>query len=528
MRARLVVAGIALLACLALPGRAAAPLRVSIPYEVPNLTPYTPGLPETLLELVYDKLSAPSPYLANAQPWLATAIVPEGSDGRHWRIQLRDGVRWHDGKPFTADDVVFTFRYYRDGTPNRWTHHVSDNPKLTMIEPIDRLSLRIGCERPCPMFDKVTAADLVILPAHLWRSVKQPHLYHGPLVGTGPYRVVRLAAGRFLRLEANHDYFGGAPRVESVIISFIRNAATAFAALCAGELDLVANPVPPELVSSLAARRGIALTPAGSKPVSAIEMRVNFDREPFGDPEFRRAIALAISPGEILRRVALGQGIPGPFPALASPWTDPTVRQLGDDPRAASAIFDRLGFHDRNGDGFREDSNGAALRLSLKVSSNEPLQQRAAQVVARQLNGVGLDVHVDVIDPARVRALSSTRQFDLLVDEVSPHNLADPDQLMQSVLYGYLWHEGKSYPELDALLQQWREASTIHTRTQAGFALQQLHSRAPVVVILYYPLTRYAFRTESYHDWRPIPGLGVFHKWSLLDFNGEVPAWARP
>jgi peptide/nickel transport system substrate-binding protein len=527
LRARLVVAGIALLACLALPVLAAAPLRVSTAFEVPNLTPYTPGLPEALLELVYDKLSAPSPYLANAQPWLATAIVPEGSDGRHWRINLRDGVRWHDGKPFTADDVVFTFRYYRDGTPNRWTHHVSDNPKLTTIEQIDRLSLRIGCERPCPMFDRVTAADLVILPEHLWRAVKQPHLYHGPLIGTGPYRVVSLAAGRFLRLEANHDYFGGRPRVESIIVSFIRNAATAFAALCAGEIDLVASSVPPELVSSLAARRGIGLTRVGTKPVNAFEMRLNFDREPFGDPEFRRALAFAINPEEILRRVALGQGIPGPFPALASPWTDPTVRQSDGNPRAASELFDHLGFRDRNGDGFREDKNGAALRLSLKVSSSEPLQQRAAQVVARQLNRVGLDVHVEVVDSGRMRALSSTRQFDLLIDEVTPHNLADPDQLMQSVMYGYLWREGKSFPELDGLLRQWGEASTIPTRMQAGFALQQLHSRAPVVLILYYPLSRYAFRADAYHDWRPIPGFGVFHKWSLIDFNNGAPSWAQ-
>ena len=148
----------------------------------------------------------------------------------------------------------YTLRYYRDGIANRWTHHVSETPKLTTIEALDRLSLRVGCEVPCPLFDRVTAADLVILPAHLWQSVKQPNLYRGPLIGTGPYRVAELAAGRFLRLEANADYFGGAPRVGSLIVSFIRNAATAFAALRAGEVDLVAAPVPPELVEPLSRR----------------------------------------------------------------------------------------------------------------------------------------------------------------------------------------------------------------------------------------------------------------------------------
>ena len=527
MRSGLVAAGIGLFACLALPGLA-APLRVSIPFEVNNLTPYTPGLPETLLELVYDKLAAPSPYLGNAKPWLATAIVPEGNDGRAWRIELREDVRWHDGVPLTARDVVFTLRYYRDGTPNRWTHHVSDTPKLTTIELIDRRSLRIGCARPCPMFDTVTAADLVILPEHLWRSVKEPHLYHGPLIGTGPYRVAQLAAGRFLRLEANRDYFGGKPRVASIIISFIRNPATAFAALCAGELDLVAAAVPPELVRSLAQRPGLAMSEGANSPVSGVEVRVNFDRVPFSDPEFRRGIALAIRPGEVLRRVALGQGTLGPFPALASPWTKPGLQQPGDDPKAARAIFDAKGFRDRDGDGFREDPHGAPLRFSLKISSSEPLHQRAAQVVARQLEAVGFRVDVDVIDPACSRALSTTRQFDLLIDDVTPHNLADPDQLMQSVMYGYLWRDGQSYPELESLTHDWRVASTVESRMRAGFALQELHSKAPVALMLYYPKAHYAYRPAAYAHWHAIPGLGVFHKWSLIEFAAGAPAWAKP
>ena len=126
--------------------------------------------------------------------------MPEGDDGRTWRIDVRDGIRWHDGKPFTAGDVAFTFRYYRDGVSNRWTHHISDTPKLTSIEQLNGRSVRIRCQLPCPLFDRVTAADLVILPAHLWHSVDHPHLYHGAIVGTGPYRVSKHAPGRFLRL----------------------------------------------------------------------------------------------------------------------------------------------------------------------------------------------------------------------------------------------------------------------------------------------------------------------------------------
>ena len=494
-------AALALIILLANPA-AAQTLRVAIPQEVANVTPYSPGTPETLLELVYDKLAAPSPYLGNAKPWLATAIVPEGTDGRSWRITLRDNVRWHDGVPFTSDDVVFTLRYYRDGIANRWTHHVSGTPKLTTIEALDRRSLRIRCQDPCPSFDKVTAADIVILPAHLWQSVRQPNLYRGPLIGTGPYRVAELAPGRFLRLVANRDYFGGTPLAKQIVVSFIRNPATAFAALRAGELDLVASPVPPELLGSLARQKGLAVRSGGDALLFAVEMRINFERAPFNDPEIRRAVAYAISPREVLQRVALGHGQPGTYPAPASPWTKPGIAQLSDDPQKAKAIFARLGKRNR--------------RFSLKVSSSEPLQQRAAQVVARELGAAGLDVHVEVVDPARIRALYTARQFDFMIAEVTPHNLADPDQLIVSILGGYLWREGLPDPEWKAGIAKWKAASTVADRMQAGFALQELHARAPATLMLYYPSMDYAYRPAAFDRWRAVPGLGVFHKWSLL------------
>ena len=518
--------GIGLLACLAWPALA-NPLRVAIAQDISNVTPYSPGLPETLLELVYDKLASPSPYLGNAKPWLASAIVPEGNDGRTWRIDVRDGIRWQDGKPFTAGDVAFTLRYYRDGIANRWTHHVSDTPKLTLIEQLDRRSVRIRCLVPCPLFDRVTAADIVMLPAHLWHSVAHPHLYRGAVIGTGPYRVTELAPGRFVRLEANRDYFAGTPGVSSIVVSIIKNPATAFAALRADELDLVAAPVPPELVESLAHRPGLAVRQGGTKGVNAVEMRLNFDRYPLSNPEFRRALAMAIRPQEILQRVVLGQGVIGAFPAAASPWTKPGLKQLGDDPAAAVAILDAKGFRDRNGDGFREDPQGRTLEFSLKATTTEPVHQRAAQVIVQQLKAVGLRAHIDLVDPARTRALYTTRQFDLLIAEVTPHTLADPDQFMQSVMGGYLWRDGKSYPALEALIAQWRTATTPEARIQAGYALQELHSHAPSTLMLYYARPHYAYRTQAFDHWRFVSGMGIFHKWSLVNFH-NAPDWTTP
>ena len=81
-------------------------LRIAVPRDVGPLNIFV-GAPEPLAELVYDKLVAPSPYVAEPRPWLATAV--RQVDPSTWDVDVRQGVSWHDGKPLTVEDVIFTF-----------------------------------------------------------------------------------------------------------------------------------------------------------------------------------------------------------------------------------------------------------------------------------------------------------------------------------------------------------------------------------------------------------------------------------
>lgn len=503
-------------------------LRVAIPKEVSSLTPYG-AVPETLLELVYDRLASPSPYFANAEPWLARSITPEGTDGRTWRIEIRDDVHWQDGMPFTAADVAFTFRYYRDGPSNRWTHHVNHTPHVETIEQVGPTSVRVTCAQPCPLFDKVTAADLPMLPAHLWRGVADPHRYQGPIVGTGPYRLESIASGRYVKLRANDDYFGGRPLIDEIVAVFIRQPATAFAALYSGEVDLVVVRVPPEWIDHLARRQDVRLAPS-PMPLQAVELRLNFNRPPFDDHAFRRALTAAVDTEEIVERVALGHGLPGRvgLPLPGTPWTAPGLAQPSDDPPAARRALDELGFRDRDGDGVRESPAGVPLRFGLKVSSSEPVLQRVAQVVERQLAAVGVEAHLEVVDPARLSTLWASGHFDLMVAEMSSHGLVDPDQWMQSHIGGYMWTDGVPYPALDTVIADWWAAETPQARLDASFAMQRVHASAPTLVMLYFPEVAQAYRPQAFDDYLALPGMGVFHKWSLLEFRDGLPGWAQP
>jgi Bacterial extracellular solute-binding proteins, family 5 Middle len=113
-------------------------------------------------------------------------------DPSTWVVRLRDGVKWHDGKPFTADDVVFTYTSFRDGSPNRYTHHVNDAPKIEQIVAEDARTVTFSCGYPCPSLDAVTFPDLPILPKHIWESIKEPQTYKDLPIGTGPYKLVEL------------------------------------------------------------------------------------------------------------------------------------------------------------------------------------------------------------------------------------------------------------------------------------------------------------------------------------------------
>lgn len=120
-------------------------LRIGIWNTAGNVTTYTIGNSWNgwMPWRAFDKLREPSPCAGEAEPWLATSVAQISDDARSWEITLRDGVRWHDGTDFKAEDVAFTCAYYREGPANRRPHHASPVPRIEQIEVIDRLTLRI-------------------------------------------------------------------------------------------------------------------------------------------------------------------------------------------------------------------------------------------------------------------------------------------------------------------------------------------------------------------------------------------------
>ncbi|MDP9020323.1 MAG: ABC transporter substrate-binding protein, partial [Actinomycetota bacterium] len=155
-------------------------------------------------------------------PWLATEWAAS-PDGKEWRFTLREGVRWHDGKPLTAEDVAFTFQYLTTG-PGRQTGviHTQGVDVIAEAAAEGPNQVVIRLQRPYAAFEESIAGRALIIPAHVWSRVTEPAKLRGPeaVLGSGPYRLESAdeAAGRYL-FTANEDHFLGPPYVRRLELS---------------------------------------------------------------------------------------------------------------------------------------------------------------------------------------------------------------------------------------------------------------------------------------------------------------------
>src|SRR5690606_12188949 len=144
---------------------------------------------------------------------------------------------------------VFTYNYYLNGPVNRWTHHVSDVPRIEKIYAVSPTRVRFEAPRPMPNFDLVTAPEMPILQKKQWEGVEDPRTMQEPPIGTGPYTLAEYEADEFYRFEGCDDYWGGKPVVDEITLVMIKDPQTIFAALKSGEIDAAARALPPELIA---------------------------------------------------------------------------------------------------------------------------------------------------------------------------------------------------------------------------------------------------------------------------------------
>ena len=343
--------------------------------------------------VAYDGANVPHPRLAADVPTPANHGI--SGDGKTFTFHLRRNVKWQDGAPFTAADVVFTMHAILD--PKNVVANRSLYSDIERVDAIDRYTVAFHLRNRKASFLAVVGDGYPIMPAHLLE--KTANLATDPLnsqpVGTGPYRLVRWNRGERLEFEANPDYFLGAPRFKRITMSIIPDSNTESIALRQHEIDFAT--VDSSGYNQLRDATGILRK---TEPYNDfVAYALNEKRPLLRDRRVRLAITKAVDRDTITRNITFGTGTPayGDLPFFMYGGRVPAGWKSFD-PAAAMRLLDEAGWK-AGPDGIRQ-KNGNVLRLEMISFSGSASGTSAAIQIQQMLRHVGIDTEVKSFSPS--------------------------------------------------------------------------------------------------------------------------------
>ena len=445
-------------------------------------------------------------------PWLAKSF--ETSDDRLTHtFELREGVKWSDGRPLTADDVVFTFDYY--------AKQETLSPPVIIQPPqgIAKVSasgstVEITLERPRVTFLEQVAGALPIIPEHVWSSIDDPGaaLDTKVLVGSGPYRLESYGGdGGPMLYTARDDYFLGAPFVKRIEMN---NIADPFTALLTGAADVARGfGLRADILAPFTGNDAFGMiTQQGAFITGSLYW--NLSREgPLADVRFRQACAMAIDRMELVTRLAAGRGLPGNpgFLSPENPFFSP-VRQYEVDVAAANSLLDAAGYGAGGGGGVRQAPDGSPLSFELRFDNAEAPM---AEILIPSLRRIGVEARPK---PVQIGPeLFGNKLFggyDMVVlpfpGPAPGGPNADPDVLRRlfssEVPPSLTSATGYANPTFDALADKQLVTFDQAERKAMVAQMQSIIADDLPVLPLYYPETAMLFRKQVLDQWYFTPG----------------------
>ncbi len=316
-------------------------------------------------------------------------------DRKTIRFYLRKGVKWHDGRPFTARDVEYTYRVYAD--PKTPTPYAGDFMRITEFRVIDDYT--VEAVYPKPYAPALGSWVEGMLPRHLLegRDIAESPLTRAP-VGTGPYKFVEWSEGEKIVLESNPDYFRGRPYINKVMIRFLLDKGTAFLELKSGNLDLLT-------LTPLQFKRQTVSTWFSKNfhkyqylTFSYTYLAYNLQDWKFKDKRVRRALTMGIDRKGIVKGVLLGLGqvVDAPYNP-ATYWYNRKVKKLAYNPKKAKDLLAEAGWKDTDGDGIL-DKDGVPFEFTIITNQGDDRRKYAATIIQSNLKALGIRVHIHMLE----------------------------------------------------------------------------------------------------------------------------------
>lgn len=442
-------------------------------------------------------------------PWLATSYR-QSPNNLVYTFELRDGLKWHDGRPLTAEDVAFTFEYMKSQTISPQVI-VQPLPTIAEVKATGPRTVEFRLSRPDYEFLGYSGVgSVLIVPKHIWSGIPNAAQQSDPavLVGSGPYRLESYSRGEGSYLyRANDEYFLGRPFVQRLEY---RPAANALNAMAGGELDAAsASGVVPGVLAPFRANPELAVleAPPGN---SGSALFWNLGRGgALADGQFRRACARAIDRDDIVRRLFGGNGTPGNpgWIPPANPFHAP-VEQYPFDRNAAESMLDAAGYRRPPGQDVRQGPDGQPLRYSLLVTNPVP---PVTEVVVGALKAIGVELTPQGLDTPTFnqRVIAGNTEMSIIGSGGMNTDHGEGGYLQQvysSKTRTTQHAQGYVNPRVDELVEQQQAILDPEERKRVVAEIQRLVATDLPVLPLFYANSYGISRKASFDQWYYTPG----------------------
>ncbi|CAH0206502.1 ABC transporter substrate-binding protein [Roseomonas sp. CECT 9278] len=421
---------------------------------------------------IFQGLLEYSPTL-EARPALAKSWEVS-ADGREYIFRLQENVKFHDGRPMTADDVIFSImKFHMEVTPRA-------RPILQLIEVMearDPLTIRIVLKQAFQPFLLIFhSTTTCIVPKHLFdgQDYRQAPAVQRP-VGTGPFRLAEWQRGNFIRLERFDQYWKpGQPYLDAIIYRIIPDSQSRRLAIETGQVQLTqASDIEPFDVPALRSRPNLVVNPAGweyQSPLSWIEL--NHRVKPLDDARVRRAMSMAIDRNFIVNRLWFGVGKPATNPvASTTRFHDASARIAAFNVAEANRILDQAGFP-RNAQGVRFTLKHMALPYG-------EIWTRLSEYLRQAMRNIGVNFDMESTDAGSWARRVGNWEYETTINFV--YQFGDPTLGVERTYVStniqrvtFTNTGGYANPQVDALFQTARTSAAAADRQRAFSEVQKI------------------------------------------------------